>query len=269
MLSPPSVTEYGTRTNARIKRYMSFDTVQVSNAEIFRRSPFYEDENGDKPSRGYSVPPKGEGIDPDRSLLESQRRARNAIQDIAYCNRFTHMFTWTLSPELIDRYDPDKVYKKVRAFLSNMSQRRDFRYVCIPELHKDGAIHMHGLCCLGSVSIVPSIRKNGSFRRDHAGRQIYNMDAWSWGWSTCVALDGNYERAVSYVSKYITKSDTKIFGKWYLSSRCLKKRPEVVALEPISYDDYRDSLKDTGQNPTETTIFRDIKILSIDYERKT
>lgn len=101
-LAPPPVSLAGTATNARLKSYLSMETMQVSNANIFRRSPYYEDEEGRPPGRGYSVPPKGKGADPARALEESQRRARNAVQDIALCNRFTHMFTWTLSPELID-----------------------------------------------------------------------------------------------------------------------------------------------------------------------
>lgn len=266
-LAPPPVTLAGTATNARLKSYLLMETMQVSNADIFRRSPYYEDERGRPPGRGYAVPRKGEGKDPGQALEESRRRAKNAVYDIALCNRFTHMFTWTLSPDLIDRYNPEQVYRKVRTFLSNMTQRKNFRYVCIPELHKDGAIHMHGLCFLGDVTLAASVRKNGTLRRDGSGRQVFNMTAWTWGFSTCVQLDENYERAVNYVSKYITKADTKIFGKWYLSSRSLKKRPDIYALEPISYEEYRAGLEQAGQQVKETTVFRDVKIISTDYKR--
>jgi len=265
-LSPPPVTLAGTLTNARMKTYLYKETVQVSNADIFRRSPYYEDENGNPPGRAYDVPSKGNGADPERSLEESQRRARSAVQDIALCNRFTHMFTWTLSPDLIDRYDAKAVYKKIRAFLSNATQRKGFRYVCIPELHNDGAIHFHGLCSLGDVEIVQSIRKNGTLRRDGKGRLVFNMTAWTWGFSTCVELDENYERAVNYVCKYITKSDSKVFGKWYLSSRSIKKRPDIYALEPIPYDDYKHDLVTAGIAVKESTVFRDVKVISTDYQ---
>lgn len=266
-LAPPPVTYAGTLTNARLKSYPDMETMQVSNADIFRVSPYFEDEHGRPPGRGYAVPPKGKAADPERALEESRRRAKNAVQDIALCNRFEYMFTWTLSPELIDRYNTDAVYRKVRAFLSHMTQRKRFRYIVIPEFHKDGAIHMHGLCCLGEVALTPSIRQNGTIRRDGKGRQVFNMTAWTWGFSTCVRLDENYERAVNYVSKYITKSDTKIFGKWYLSSRCLKKRPDIYPLERIPYDEYKASLEQAGQAVKETTVFREVKIISTDYKR--
>ena len=56
-------------------------------------------------------------------------------------------------------------------------------------------------------------------------------------------LDQNYERAVNYVVKYVTKTEEKIFGKWYLSSRNLVKHPEVIPLDPIRYDEFRDPEK--------------------------
>ena len=75
------------------------------------------------------------------------------MRDIAFCNRFDYFLTWTLDPKLIDRYDPEIVGKKVRSFLTNASNRKGFQYIVVPELHKDGAIHLHGLCKLGSVRI--------------------------------------------------------------------------------------------------------------------
>lgn len=264
---PPPVTYNGTRTNARVKSYLFKETLQVANDNIFRRSAYYEDENGNPPSRPYDVPSKGNGKDPARSLSESQRRARNAIQDIALCNRFTHMFTWTLSPDLIDRYDRKEVYRKIRAFLSNATQRKNFRYVCIPELHNDGAIHFHGLCSLGDVEVQQSYTKSGNKRRDKAGRLVFNMTAWTWGFSTCVELDEHYAKAVNYVCKYITKSDEKVFGKWYLSSRSLKKKPDIIVLEPVEYNECLADLCASDTPFFVTKVFRNVKVISTDEDK--
>lgn len=266
------VPHVDTVTNARIKKYMSKDVLQVANDTIFPMGD-YELPNSTR-KRLYDVPPPGKAKDPERSLEESKRRAKSKVRDIALCNRFTHMFTWTLDPALVDRYDAEKVYKKVRTFLTNASQRKGFRYVCIPEYHtlkvgesKPG-IHMHGLCIPGDVALTPSVRKNGTLRRDPYGRQIYNMEDWSLGWSTCVPLDENYERAVNYVTKYITKADTKIFGKWYLSSRSLTKAPDIVPLEPIDFETFRDPAKLEDRRQTETSIYRDVKIVSEEYDKE-
>lgn len=134
-------------SNARVKSYPSIDVVQVCNEPIFR-------EPGWEPLRRlYDVPPKGEGNDPQRAAEVSRNRAKAAVRDIARCNRFDFFFTWTLDAAKISRYDPEEVLKKVMTFLKNASYRKGFRYVLVPELHKDGAIHFHGLCCLGDVRI--------------------------------------------------------------------------------------------------------------------
>ena len=67
----------------------------------------------------------------------------------------------------------------------------------------------------------------------------------------CFSADPNY------VIKYITKSDCKIFGKWYLSSRGLKKGPELIPLEPIRYDTFRDQEKLKVHIQNENQIYPD------------
>lgn len=230
-------------TNARLKVYPGKTVMQVATAPIFPLN------KGSPGERGYDVSPPGSAKDHDRALAESQRRACSKVRDIALCNHFEYFFTWTLDPALIDRYDPNIVYRKVRVFLSNAVQRQGFAYVLVPEYHtiKDGenrpAIHMHGLSCLGDVPIERAVSPSGHELSDNHGRPIYNMPSWKYGFSTCVPLDQQYERTVNYVTKYITKSDCKIFGKWYLSSRGLKKAPDLIPLAPIQYDHFRDSEK--------------------------
>lgn len=241
------------KTNARIKGYPQKSVLQVCNSDIFSTGQFEASDGSSL--RQYDVPPKGSAEDPARSLEESKRRARSAVADVAMLNRFEYMFTWTLNKDLIDRYDAKEVYEKVRAFLSNKSSRNGFQYILMPELHKDGAIHMHGLCNLGTVPLADS----GHF--DKAGRQIFNMPSWAWGFSTCVKLDENYERAVNYVTKYITKSEEKIFGKWYLSSRNLKKRPDIVPLQPIDYQEFK-----VQNDAKECSVFLDVKMLVTEME---
>ena len=246
-------------TNARLKKYPQKAVIQVASQDIF---PVDEAE-----PRCYSVPSMVRAKDPERSLAESKRRATAKVRDIALCNNFEFMFTWTLNPELIDRYDANIIHKKVRAFLSNAVQRKGFAYVAVPELHdldKCGrrAIHLHGLCKLGTVKIERAISPKGKPLTDKAGRPIYNMLDWKWGFSTCVALDDHYERAINYVVKYIAKGNEKIFGKWYLSSRGLKKGPDILSLEPIPYNDFRSEEKLKVHLQTETEIYPTVHLIS-------
>ena len=143
-----------------------------------------------------------------------------------------------------------------------------FQYVLIPEYHKRKkgedrpALHMHGLCNLGAVQIERALSENGRGLTDDEGRPIYNVLDWKWGFSTCVPLDGEYERAVNYVAKYITKAEDKIFGKWYFSSRGLKKKPDIIPLESIPYDEFRDAEKLQTHQQFESEIYSGVKIIS-------
>lgn len=169
---------------------------------------------------------------------------------------------------MIDRYDAEQVSRKVQTFLCNATQRKGFQYVLVPEYHKQKkgedrpAIHMHGLCNLGAVQIERALSKAGRQRTDEHGRPIYNMTNWKWGFSTCVPLDENYGRTVNYVTKYITKAENKIFGKWYLCSRGLIKKPEIITLEPIPFREFRDEEKLKMHQQFENEIFGGVKIIS-------
>ena len=259
-----------TRTNARIKLYLHKGVLQVCNDSVFPTGT-WEDAKGKK-GRQYDVPPKGAAVDPERSSAESRRRAKARVRDIALCNQFTHFVTWTLDPQKVDRYDPEAVYRKVRPFLSNMTQRKGFQYVVIPEYHKlkpgedRPAIHFHGLCQLGTVRIKRAMKRNRP-RLDKHGRPVYNMLDWPLGWSTVVPLDENYERAVNYVTKYISKQQQKILGKYYLSSRSLRKAPDVLPIESVPYDAFVDVDKLASGQQYEVVVYRDVKVCSEDFER--
>lgn len=264
-----------TVTNARIKRYPHMDLLQVANSPIFPVGDYERLDTWEGRKRMYDVPSKGQAADPLRSMEESKRRAKSKVRDIALCNRFEYMFTWTLSSEQVDRYDHQEVYKKMRGFLSNATQRKGFTYVCIPEYHalKEGeerpGIHFHGLCSLGKVKVVPALLPSGVQRHDKAGRPVFNMTDWVLGYSTCVPLDENYEKAVSYITKYITKQENKIFGKWYLSSRSIKKGPDILPIDvDINYEDFRDPDKLATNRQYETTAFLDVKIVSEEFKHE-
>lgn len=257
LLSPATLPEI--TSNARIKSYPSFDTLQVANESIFRAKGYEEQ----TPHRGYLVPSKGNAKDPERSMESSRSRARAAMRDIALCNSFQYFFTWTLDPALIDRYDVEVVKSKVTNFLKNKARRNQFSYLCVAERHKDGAIHFHGLCNLGTVKLKRAVNKHsGAEMVARSGQPIYNMEDWKLGYSTCIPVDENYERTCNYLMKYISKGAEKIFGKWYFSSRDLRKRPDVSLVYGMDYTAFSEEYPDLPEIP----VYRDIKLLSMKLE---
>lgn len=177
------------------------------------------------------------------SLGRSMRRARSNVRDYALNTPMRWFVTLTLDKETVDRYDGDAVVKKLSTWLDNQVRRRGLAYVLVPERHKDGAIHFHGLIndavdVVDSGTMVPP--GGGKPRRPRSRRQrdqwlaqgghvVYNLPGWRFGFTTAIELYGDYAAAVGYVCKYIGKDPQKVGGRWYYSGGKLG-RPDVEYL---------------------------------------
>ena len=168
--------------------------------------PIFESREGE--SRGEDSPAR-------ERKSEWLRIVRNRVKDMAIINDFKYFATFTINPEKIDSYDTKAVMKKVGKWLNNQVNRKGLKYILVPEYHKSGRIHCHAL--INDVfNLVDS---------SHRSKQkiIYNILDWRYGFSTAIELDGS-PAVVSYVTKYITKDNTRIFGKTYFSGgRTLKR----------------------------------------------
>lgn len=178
-----------------------------------------------------------------RNLSRAQRRARSAVYDYALATPFRYFVTLTIDREKADRYDPSEIFGKLHNWLDNCVRRKGLVYVLIPEYHKDGAVHFHALFndalpVVDSGTMIPP--EGGKPKRPrsaaqraawaaHGGRIVYNLPAWSWGFTTAIELHGDRRRAVGYVVKYITKADAKIGGRWYYSGGELRKPDSFAA----------------------------------------
>lgn len=159
---------------------------------------------------------------------DNMKRAKERIFDVAVCNDFRWFITWTLDKEKVDRYDSKEISDKLKVFLKHKVQRNNARYLIIPEHHKDGAIHLHGLLA-GDFKMVDSGKKTAD------GRTIYNMPEWTLGFSTAIELDDQRERVSCYITKYVTKEFKKIFGSFYYAGgHGLVRKPPVV-LSDVDY----------------------------------
>lgn len=198
-------------------------------------------------SGGATAPTDKPAPDP-ASIARAVRRAKVALRDYALSTPFQYFVTLTLDPAKVDRYDIDAITRKMQAWCSNQVQRRGLAYVLVPELHKDGAVHFHGffngaLDAVDSGTIVPP--EGGKPRKPRSkaqredwlangGHVVYNLPAWTLGWTTAMELYGEYSHAVAYVCKYIGKQQggqegppQKIGGRWYYSGGKLGK-PSVT-----------------------------------------
>lgn len=81
-------------------------------------------------------------------------RARKKVLELALCNPWDYFCTFTLSPAKNDRFNLDMWHKSFIQWLVDQRKKGyDIRYVLVPERHKDGAWHAHGLF-KGDVPLV-------------------------------------------------------------------------------------------------------------------
>ncbi len=174
------------------------------------------------------------------NLERAKRRARVNVADLALSNDFFYFVTLTLDASKVDRYDVKEVTRKLNNWLDNHVRRSGLKYVLVAEYHKDKAIHFHGFFndALEAVdSGTVSLPGGGKPKRPRSkaqraawladgGHIVYNLPAWSLGFTTAIKLYGDRRGAVGYVCKYITKAQEKVGGRWYYSGGDLK-RPSV------------------------------------------
>lgn len=80
-------------------------------------------------------------------LSNNISRAKSLIFEYAFCNSWDYFITLTISPDKFDRYSLNSYVKALGKFINNYNTNYHSKifYLLIPEQHKDGAWHMHGL----------------------------------------------------------------------------------------------------------------------------
>lgn len=285
------VSELQAKTNARLKIYPKQTVLQICSRAIFPTGNWepveahHESLTNLLSNKKQTQPePSAHEFKPSldkknsaptnlQAKQSAQVRARRAVYDIALLNEWDWMFTWTLDPKKVDRYDPDEVYKYLKPALSNLHQRKGFVYLLVPEYHqlkpeeKRPGIHFHGLCRFESINLKRAT-KYGKPRFDKHGRPVYNMTDWPYGWSTVVPLNEDCQKVAAYIAKYITKQPDKILGKYYLCSRNLVKKPKIIPLlDGADYLAYRNDDKLMSGVQQEVNLFSDVYLLSEIIER--
>lgn len=79
----------------------------------------------------------------DNNLARRKRR----VKEYALCNHWDYFATFTLSEGKQDRFDLARFYKSFNDWVSNYNKKFGCKlvYLLIPEQHKNGAWHAHGL----------------------------------------------------------------------------------------------------------------------------
>lgn len=163
------------------------------------------------------------GLKKNRNKEDDRRRSASRTKQKIYMLARNQKWDWfvtlTLDPQKIDRFDYDLTVKKLSKWLNNLRRLSpDMFYLFVPEQHKDGAYHFHGL--MGNVE---GLKFQDSGHKDKKGRIIYNLSNYKYGWSTATPVTNN-DSVIHYISKYITKELIKntLGRKHYWASRNLE-----------------------------------------------
>lgn len=200
------------------------------------RKPGYEEINPRK------FTPKGMGGNSSK-LERNIKRARSTIYELALCNSWAWFCTFTFDKEKVkDRYDLVSLMQTFRKWLSNYKYRNgldSLHYLLIPERHKDGAWHLHGLFMgvpmkdLHQFSLSEKL-PNRLRQRIRQGVPVYTWVPFSnrFGYVTLEPILSQ-ERVSSYITKYITKelssSVAELNARMFYASKGLRRKELVYS----------------------------------------
>jgi len=216
---------------ATLKKYRE-DYYKITLHRIIRRAGYEavdgeSDRTGRKNTAGNAA-----------KLESSLSRTKSKIFEIALCNDWEWFATLTLNPEY-DRKDLRNYKKKLSTWIKNYNRlhQTNIQYLLIPENHKDGSWHMHGLIMglpvehLLEFSLSEKLPIKILVEIAH-GHKMYSWPAYAktFGYITISKIK-NIESVSKYITKYITKDlfSTKIDlnNHLYYCSKGLK-RAEII-----------------------------------------
>lgn len=161
------------------------------------------------------------------SLIErSIRRSQKHVVDYLSCNSFSLFGTITFAE---DRHNVEHSKRKFMTWLKNQRDRNGiFGYLFVPEYHKDGAIHFHGVIKDYAGKLRRSRNaKTGKLLYGHKGNERFDLEEFRSGFTRIEPIRqsrDDHARVGNYIRKYITKDMVNIFGqKRYWASQGLKK----------------------------------------------
>lgn len=163
-------------------------------------------------------------------LRRSLARTKQKIYDIVRNQEWEYFVTLTFDGKKVNRYDYAVCSKKLSQWINNVRKKVPLlKYMFVPEKHKDGAIHFHGI-----ISNSDGLKLMDSGKRDH-GRIIYNIGNYKLGFSTATKVKNN-AAVVRYITKYITKEveiEAKGRKRYWCSKFLERPHTELGLLDPM------------------------------------
>ena len=200
--------------------------------------------NAPKPLKNKANRPKFEKNENSENerFSNSISRSKSRIFELAMCNEFNFFCTFTQDQNLRDRFDLKEFRKDFAQLVRNINRSRSenqkIKYLLIPEQHKNGAWHMHGL--LSGLTEADLRKFTLSEKLPHRirkqiekGVEIYDWTRYrnAFGYFTCTKISDK-TACSKYITKYISKDLQKTVRDsgehLFFASQGLKGREAVV-----------------------------------------
>ena len=209
------------------------------------------------------------------------RTKRIAIELLA-SNSWDWFVTITLNPEKWNRRNPDGLQHAISEYYRSMRniringtrQYKDAKYLFIPELHKNGCVHLHGVVFnypgnrLQQYELDPAVPLPeyiiNSIKNGIDVEHSLDFDR-IFGYNTFTRII-DIDRAASYISQYITKTASEVPFKTLLwHSRGLqtahKVRAYIVPAEMVKDGSLYSAMESLASvNGSGKSLFRENKI---------
>lgn len=195
-------------------------------------------------------------------------KIKRKIRGYMLTNDWKYFVTLTIDPKKINSFDYDVAKKRLLTWCSSQRRKKGaFNYLFIPEMHKSGAIHFHGV--IGGndgIEFTQATNSRTGKPMVRNGRDVYNLKSWSKiGFSDCEKIE-NLEATSTYITKYITKellSDPEMYKKKrYFTSRGLNTPSvEFTTTKAEDFKDYSKSYAvidkdESGKNFVDIAIYK-------------
>lgn len=219
--------------------------------------------------KGIPIYNKHDGTSTDEELeLKTKaylKKVKTNIIDLAYNNKnkFEYFITLTFSDKEIGEYSHEKAIDLLKKWINNQKhQNKNMVYILVPEFHKSGRLHFHGL--VGNVprwKLEKAINPHTNKLIKINNTQIYNLTNYKLGYTTISKIK-SHDKVTHYISKYATKELITLKSKkryWY-SRNLVKPKIEYGYLDTTLADYFK--LENINYNDTFSTKNRDIEILT-------
>lgn len=191
----------------------------------------------------------------DSKLDNNISRAKGKVLELVLCNPWEYWCTFTISPDKYDRYNLKKYKHDFSEFLHTLNRSRDSKitYILIPEMHEDGAWHMHGFIN-GLQDSDLSLNSNG-----YLTWLRYNQKFGFMSLSKIKDLESAAKYSLKYMTKDSSKNVSELGAHLFYASHGLKTAEKIYKGQGIFHGDW-DFIHPEGYLKIATLDLREITL---------